>query len=72
MKLAILLDITNVAVTVSDLPASVGWYTKLFGVDPVLDENTGLDHAVFGCTLWNWSMLQSSREYFLALFASLA
>ncbi|MGW0969976.1 VOC family protein [Streptomyces sp. NPDC002516] len=31
----------HVAVTVSDLPASVAWYRQLTGLEPVLDEDTG-------------------------------
>ena len=31
--------VTHVAVTVSDLDRSVGWYSRLFGADPVLDED---------------------------------
>lgn len=39
---------THVALTVSDLPASVAWYRRLLGVDPVLDEDTGpFHHVVF-------------------------
>jgi glyoxylase I family protein len=33
--------ITHVALTVSNLERSVPWYTRLFGADPVLDEDTG-------------------------------
>jgi catechol-2,3-dioxygenase len=33
--------ITHVALTVSDLGRSVPWYQKLFGTEPVLDEETG-------------------------------
>src|SRR3954449_10047626 len=33
--------ITHVALTVSDLRASVEWYRQLIGSDPVLDEDTG-------------------------------
>ena len=33
--------ITHVAVTVTDLAASEAWYTKVLGVKPVLDEDTG-------------------------------
>jgi glyoxylase I family protein len=33
--------ITHVALTVRDLAVSVPWYTKLFGAEPVLDEDTG-------------------------------
>jgi catechol 2,3-dioxygenase-like lactoylglutathione lyase family enzyme len=48
--------ITHVAVTVSDLAASEAWYTRVLGVDPVLDEDTGpfrhivyqLDTTLFG------------------------
>src|SRR4051794_37640015 len=40
--------ITHVAVTVSDLAASEAWYTKVLGVDPVLDEDTGpFRHIVY-------------------------
>jgi glyoxylase I family protein len=34
-------SITHVALTVSDLGRSVPWYQKLFGTEPVLDEETG-------------------------------
>ncbi|HEY2812255.1 MAG TPA: VOC family protein [Acidimicrobiales bacterium] len=47
-------SITHVAVTVSDLAASEAWYTKLLGVEPVLDEDTGpFRHIVYsvGTTL---------------------
>jgi catechol 2,3-dioxygenase-like lactoylglutathione lyase family enzyme len=46
--------ITHVAVTVSDLEASEAWYTKVLGVEPVLDEDTGpFRHIVYsvGSTL---------------------
>jgi glyoxylase I family protein len=33
--------ITHVAVTVRDLVVSERWYTKVLGVEPVLDEDTG-------------------------------
>ncbi|HXA34325.1 MAG TPA: VOC family protein [Acidimicrobiales bacterium] len=33
--------ITHVALTVSDLGRSVPWYQKLFGTEPLLDEETG-------------------------------
>ena len=36
----------HVAVTVNDLGVSRPWYTKLFGADPVLDEDTGPWHHV--------------------------
>jgi catechol 2,3-dioxygenase-like lactoylglutathione lyase family enzyme len=40
--------LTHVAVTVSDLPASVEWYQRLIGAEPVLDEDTGpFHHVVF-------------------------
>ena len=40
--------VTHVAVTVSDLSASVPWYTRLFGSEPVLDEDTGpFRHVVY-------------------------
>lgn len=48
--------ITHVALTVSDLAASAAWYERLFGADPVLDEDAGgfyhkvddLDGTLFG------------------------
>ena len=41
-------DITHVALTVSDLEASAAWYTKVFGCEPVLDEDTGpFRHIVY-------------------------
>lgn len=40
--------ISHVAVTVVDASVSVPWYSRLFGSDPVLDEDTGtFRHAVF-------------------------
>lgn len=40
--------ITHVAVTVTDLEASEAWYTKVLGVKPVLDEDTGpFRHIVY-------------------------
>lgn len=40
--------ITHVALTVSDLGASVDWYRRLVGAEPVLDEDTGpFHHVVF-------------------------
>jgi len=40
--------ITHVAVTVTDLAASEAWYTKVLGVTPVLDEDTGpFRHIVY-------------------------
>jgi len=41
-------SITHVAITVSNLEASEAWYTKVLGVPPVLDEDTGpFRHIVF-------------------------
>jgi catechol 2,3-dioxygenase-like lactoylglutathione lyase family enzyme len=41
-------SITHVAVTVTDLDVSEAWYTKVLGVPPVLDEDTGpFRHIVF-------------------------
>jgi glyoxylase I family protein len=39
-------SLTHVALTVTDLDRSRAWYRRLFGVDPVLDENTGPYHHV--------------------------
>lgn len=40
--------ITHVAVTVTDLAVSEAWYTKVLGVEPVLDEDTGpFRHIVY-------------------------
>jgi catechol-2,3-dioxygenase len=40
--------ITHVAVTVSDLTVSEAWYTRVLGVEPVLDEDTGpFRHIVY-------------------------
>lgn len=47
--------ITHVAVTVSDLAISEAWYTRVLGVEPVLDEDTGpFRHIVYqlGSTLF--------------------
>jgi catechol-2,3-dioxygenase len=38
--------IAHVALTVSDLDRSRPWYQKLFGSDPVIDEDTGPFHHV--------------------------
>ena len=38
--------ITHVALTVSDLDRSRPWYQRLFGSDPVIDEDTGPFHHV--------------------------
>jgi len=41
-------SITHVAITVTDLEASEAWYTKVLGVAPVLDEDTGpFRHIVY-------------------------
>ena len=38
----------HVAVTVTDLETSAAWYTRVFGVEPVLDEDTGpFRHIVY-------------------------
>lgn len=42
--------LAHVAITVSDLPASTAWYSRLFGSDPVLDEDEQsgtFHHTVF-------------------------
>jgi glyoxylase I family protein len=40
--------ITHVAVTVTDIAASEAWYTRVLGVEPVLDEDTGpFRHVVY-------------------------
>jgi len=40
--------VAHVAVTVTDLATSVPWYTRLFGAEPVLDEDTGpFRHVVY-------------------------
>lgn len=45
---AIMPAVAHVAVTVSDLDASREWYTRLLGVKPVLDEDTGpFRHVVY-------------------------
>jgi catechol-2,3-dioxygenase len=38
--------LAHVAVTVTDLDRSRSWYQRLFGADPVLDEDTGQFHHV--------------------------
>ncbi|MGA3216860.1 MAG: VOC family protein [Acidimicrobiales bacterium] len=38
--------IAHVAVTVTELDRSRSWYLRLFGADPVLDEDTGPYHHV--------------------------
>ena len=42
--------ITHVALTVSDLERSRPWYQRLFGSDPVIDEDTGPFHHVVWLT----------------------
>jgi catechol 2,3-dioxygenase-like lactoylglutathione lyase family enzyme len=40
--------IAHVALTVTDLEASQAWYTRVFGCEPVLDEDTGpFRHIVY-------------------------
>jgi glyoxylase I family protein len=40
--------VSHVAVTVSDLSASMAWYRRLLRSDPVLDEDTGpFRHVIF-------------------------
>jgi glyoxylase I family protein len=40
--------ITHVAVTVTDLAASENWYTRVLGIKPVIDEDTGpFRHVVY-------------------------
>ncbi|MEP9394114.1 VOC family protein [Gordonia sp. VNQ95] len=42
--------LTHVAITVRDLRISINWYTRLFGTDPVLDEDEEsgtYHHAVY-------------------------
>ena len=40
--------IAHVAVTVTDLDASVEWYNRVLGVKPILDEDTGpFRHVVY-------------------------
>lgn len=38
--------IHHVALTVNDLSVSRPWYSKLFGAEPVMDEDTGAFHHV--------------------------
>src|SRR6185295_5786710 len=41
-------DIQHVAITVTDLAVSEAWYTKVLGVGPILDEDTGpFRHIVY-------------------------
>lgn len=48
MTTATIPAITHVAVTVTDLERSEAWYTKVLGVAPVLDEDTGpFRHIVY-------------------------
>ncbi len=39
-------SITHVAITVTDLAVSEAWYTRVLGVEPVLDEDTGPFHHI--------------------------
>ena len=40
--------ISHVAVTVTDLSVSEAWYTRVLGVEPILDEDTGpFRHIVY-------------------------
>ena len=38
--------VTHVALTVTDLGRSRPWYQRLFGAEPVIDEDTGPFHHV--------------------------
>ena len=61
--------IQHVALTVSDLRASEAWYTRLLGVEPVLDEDTGPFHHIvylLGGTLLGlhgFSALESTEAF---------
>ena len=64
--------LNHVAVTVTDLDRSRRWYQRLFGMDPVLDEDTGSFHHVvwlLGGTLFgiHQHAQPSSAESFDAL-----
>lgn len=55
MSAATMPPIQHVAVTVTDLEASEAWYSRVFGVKPVLSEDTGpFRHIVYelGTTLF--------------------
>ena len=57
--------VTHVALTVSDLDRSVPWYARLFGADPVLDEDTGpFRHVVWslGGTLVGLHQFPDGRD----------
>jgi glyoxylase I family protein len=57
--------IAHVAVTVRSLDVSVPWYTRVFGVEPVLDEDTGpFRHVVYplGSTLFGLHEFPSLRD----------
>ena len=62
-------SIAHVAVTVTDLTVSEAWYTRVLGVEPVLDENTGsFRHIVYqvGSTLLGlhgFASLESSGPF---------
>src|SRR5437763_11726724 len=48
MSTAKMPGIGHVAVTVTDIEASKAWYTRVMGVEPVLDEDTGpFRHVVY-------------------------
>ena len=61
----------HVAITVSDLDASTQWYTRLFGADPVLDEDEeggefhhvvyALDGGLLFGLAEGWDWLQAAR-----------
>lgn len=61
--------VTHVAVTVTNVDQSRTWYGRLFGTDPVLDEDTGPFHHVvwlLGGTLFgiHQHAAPSSAEHF--------
>lgn len=58
--------ITHVAVTVTDLAASEQWYSRVLGVKPVLDEDTGpFRHIVYqlGNTLLGFPDLAGDEPF---------
>lgn len=61
--------IAHVALTVSDLDRSREWYMRLFGADPILDQDTGPFHQVVwsvsgGLVAINWFSDPRSSEPF--------